>query len=105
MAVEKARLALEALVREAADQVVTSEAALAEQRGAIAVYNSARDARFRDLRTFGPAAQAVAGLPKFTARIGAQSTERATLQIVYNCFTRAAHPGFDADDDDSGPQL
>lgn len=97
MGLEEARSALESLVREAVEQVVTSEEALFEQRGAIAIYDTSRDAKFRDLESFESAATTVAVLPNFDERIGAQSAERVTLQIVYNYFATTTHLDYDAD--------
>src|SRR5215211_718007 len=97
MTTEGVRVAFEALVREAVEQVVTTEEALTDVRGAAAIYDTRRDDKFKALASFEPAATAVAALPKFDERIGAASAERATLQVVYNCFTRAAHVGFDED--------
>jgi hypothetical protein len=72
MAVEEARAAFKALVREAVEQVVTTEEALVEQRGAMAIYDTGRDAKFRALASFDPAVAAVAALPNFDERIGAE---------------------------------
>src|SRR5687768_4774840 len=95
MAVDEARAAFEALVREAVEQVVATEDALMEQRGKTAIYDTARDAKFRSLAHFDLAATSVAALPNFDERIGAQSAERVALQIVYEYFDRATHLEFD----------
>jgi hypothetical protein len=94
---DEARAALEKLVREATERVVTTEEALLEQRGAMAIYDSTRDAKFTELEAFDTAANAVATLPHFDERIGPESAERVTLQIVYEYFDRARHVALDAD--------
>ena len=94
---DQAREAFHALVREATDQIVTTEEVLNDQRGATAIYNPITDARFRSLPSFERSARTVVTLQDFEERIGADSAERVTLQIVYNYFDRAMDLSFDPD--------
>jgi hypothetical protein len=84
----RAREALQALVADACAQVVTSAEALAEYSGGTAIYNLERNRPLTDLAGFPAAYEALQQVPEFVRAFGTEHGERATLQFVYEYFTR-----------------
>jgi hypothetical protein len=91
----RAREALKALVADACAQVVTSAEALAEYSGGTAAFNLERDRPLTDLAGFRAAYEALRQVPEFVRAFGTEHGERATLQFVYEYFTRTERLGFD----------
>jgi hypothetical protein len=94
---DRAREALKALVAEAHAHVVTSAEARAEYTGGTAVFNVERDRPLSDLPGFLVALETLQQVPEFVRAFGAEHGERATLQFVYEYFTRTERLAFDAD--------
>lgn len=92
---DKAREALRALVAEAHEQVVTSAETLAEYSGGTAVFNSERDRPLADLPGLPLALDALQQVPEFVRAFGTEHGERATLQVLYEYFTRTERLEFD----------
>jgi hypothetical protein len=91
----RAREALKALIADACAQVVTSTEALAEYSGGTAIFNLERDQPLSDLARFPAAYEALQHVPEFVRAFGTEHGERATLQFVYEYFTRTERFEFD----------
>ena len=74
---------IQALIQEAA----ASGLPLDRLRG-FAFYDMQKDERVIALQSFAEAEQAIIQIPDFVARLGADSARRATLQCVYQYFSR-----------------
>ncbi len=94
---DRARDALKALVAEAHAQVVTSAEPLAEYTRGTAVFNLERDRPLADLPGFPVALATLQQVPEFVRAFGTEHGERATLQFVYEYFTRTERLEFDDD--------
>jgi hypothetical protein len=95
LACDGAREALRALVGEACADVVTSPERLAEYKRGTAVSNPDRDRQLSELPGFPPALESLHHLPVFVRAFGTEHDARATLQFVYEYFTRAEQSTFD----------
>lgn len=91
----RAREALKALIADACAQVVTSTEALAEYSGGTAIFNLERDQPLSDLPRFPAGYEALQHVPEFVRAFGTEHGERATLQFVYEYFTRTERFEFD----------
>lgn len=80
---------------EAHAQVVTSAEALAEYTCGTAVFNLERDRPLADLSALPAALDALQGVPEFVRAFGTEHCERATLQFLYEYFTRTERLEFD----------
>jgi Apea-like HEPN len=92
-----AREALKALVAGACAEVVTSAEALAEYSGGTAIFNLERDRPLTDLADFPAAYEALRQVPEFVHAFGTEHGQRATLQFIYEYFTRTERLEFDSE--------
>jgi hypothetical protein len=92
---DQAREALRNLVAEAHARVVTSPEALAEYSDGTAVFNLERDRPLAALAAFPLAHETLQRVPEFARAFGTELGERATLQLVYEYFTRTERLEFD----------
>jgi hypothetical protein len=70
---------------------------LGEYSGGTAVFNLERDRPLSDLPGFPVALESLQQVPEFVRAFGAEHGERATLQFVYEYFTRTERLEFDDD--------
>jgi hypothetical protein len=93
--VDDAREALRALLAETHAHVVTSAETLAEHKGGTAIFNTERDRPLSDLPAFPGTVESLRQLPPFVRAFGTEHDRRATLQFIYDYFTRADGLAFD----------
>jgi hypothetical protein len=86
-----------ALVADACAHVVTSAEALAEYSGGTALFNLERDRPLTDLARLPAAYEALQQVSEFVRAFGTEHGERATLQFVYEYFTRTERLEFDSE--------
>jgi hypothetical protein len=94
---DPAREALKTLLVEAHIRVVTSPEALGEYSRRTAGFDLERDRPLADLRGFPLAVATLQKVPGFVLAFGTELGERATLQFVYEYFTRTERLEFDDD--------
>jgi Apea-like HEPN len=93
--VDDAREALRALLVEAHERVITSAETLAEYKGGTAIFDTERDCPLSDLAAFAGTVESLRRLPAFMRAFGAEHDQRATLQFIYDYFTRAVGLAFE----------
>lgn len=94
---ESAGEALRALLAEVHARAITSAETLATYKGGTAFFDQERDRPLTALPGFPVALEALQQLPQFERVFGAEHSERATLQFVYEYLTRTEQPALDDD--------